>query len=53
MFMEMDDFEKKQWLRANKVSGIDIWKMGEGAPKQDTELKGNLSISQVLDELEK
>ena len=31
---------------------VDIWKMAEGNPKQDTEIKGNLTISQVLDELE-
>ena len=29
-----------------------VWKMAEGNPKQDTELHGNLTISDVLDELE-
>lgn len=29
-----------------------VWKMAEGNPKQDTELHGSLTISQVLDELE-
>lgn len=52
MFMEMSDAEKKQWLKTNKISGIDMWKMGEGNPTADVELKGNLTISQVLDELE-
>lgn len=52
MFIDMDEKEKAQWLKAHKISGIDIWKMGEGNPTADVELKGNLSISQVLDELE-
>ena len=29
-----------------------VWKMAEGNPKQDNELTGNLTISQVLDNLE-
>lgn len=47
---ELDDEEKKEFLK-----GLDkdvIWKMAEGNPKQDTEVKGNLTISQVLDELD-
>lgn len=30
-----------------------VWKMAEGNPKQDTELHGSLTISDVLDSLEK
>ena len=48
--LELDDEGKREFLE-----GLDkdvIWKMGEGNPKQDTEIKGNLSISQVLDELD-
>lgn len=37
MFMEMSDEEKKAWLKSGKVSAVDIWKMGEGNPKQDIE----------------
>jgi hypothetical protein len=29
-----------------------IWKMSEGNPKQDTEIRGTLTISEVLDKLE-
>lgn len=52
MFAEMSDKEKKEWLKSNKISGIDQWKMGEGNPLNDVDLRGNLTISQVLDELE-
>lgn len=41
--------------RMEYLAGLDkrvIWEMAEGKPKQDTELKGNLTISQVLDALE-
>ncbi len=37
------------------LEGIDkrtIWEMAEGKARQDMEVKGNLTISQVLDELE-
>lgn len=30
----------------------DVWEMAEGKAKQDTELHGNLTISQVLDTLQ-
>lgn len=36
-------------------AGLDkkvIWEMAEGKPKQDTEVRGTLTISQVLDELD-
>ena len=45
-----DDKQKLEYLR-----GMDkdtIWKMAEGNPINETELKGNLTISQVLDNLE-
>jgi hypothetical protein len=47
---ELDEDGKREFME-----GLDkdvIWKMAEGNPKQDTEVKGNLTISQVLDELE-
>lgn len=50
MLMAMTDEEAQEYLE-----GIDkktIWEMAEGKAKQDTELHGRLSISQVLDELE-
>lgn len=37
------------------LEGMDkkvIWEMAEGKPKQETEHSGNLTISQVLDEIE-
>ncbi len=51
-FREMSDEEKEQWLIDNKVSPEVIWKMGEGNPKQDTDVTLNKSMSEVLDELE-
>ena len=43
MFMEMSDEEKIKWLKDNKISGIDQWKMGEGLPKSDIELSGEVT----------
>lgn len=37
MFAGMSDEEKIKWLKSNKLQAIDIWKMGEGMPKQDVE----------------
>lgn len=31
-FNEMSDQEKEEWLKENKIQGIDQWKMGEGLP---------------------
>lgn len=47
---KLTDEEKDEWL-----DGIDketIFKMAEGNPKNDVEVTGKLTISQVLDELE-
>lgn len=46
----LPDDEKIEYL-ASLPTEI-VWKMAEGNPKQDTELHGNLTISDVLDELE-
>ena len=43
MFQKMSEKEKEKWLKIQKVSGIDIWKMGEGLPKQDVELSGEIT----------
>lgn len=43
MFSAMTDEEKKAWLKSNKVNPIDIWKMGEGLPKQDVDIKGEVT----------
>lgn len=51
-FMEMSDEEKELWMIENKIPALDQWKMSEGNPKNDVEVTGNLSISQVLDELD-
>lgn len=50
MLEKMDDEEKAKFLKHLDVKTI--WEMAEGKPKQDTEIRGNLTISQVLDELE-
>lgn len=41
--------------RLEFLAGMDkrtIWEMAEGKPKQENELTGNLTISQVLDQLD-
>ena|SRR3990167_2566959 len=43
MFMEMSDEDKAKWLLDNKITGIDMWKMGEGQPKQETELDATIT----------
>ena len=43
MFIKMTSEEKVKWLKDNKISGIDQWKMGEGLPKQDMELSGEIT----------
>ena len=39
----LTDKEKDKWLEEHKISGIDQWKMGEGLPKQDMELSGEIT----------
>lgn len=46
----MTDEERDEWLEG--ISKDAIWEMAEGKPKQDTEISGNLTISEVLDSLE-
>ncbi len=43
MFVEMSEEDKVKWLKAQKVSGIDIWKMGEGLPESSMNLKGEIT----------
>lgn len=51
MFQKMSPEEKAKWLKENKISGIDMWKMGEGLPKQDMELSGEITKKVIsLDE---
>lgn len=50
MLQDMTEDEKLDFLH-----GIDkktLWEMSEGKPKQDTEISGNLTISEVLDKLD-
>lgn len=50
MLNAMSEEEEQEFL-----AGIDkrtIWEMAEGKPKQDTEIRGTLTISDVLDKLE-
>lgn len=45
----MSDEEKEQWLLDNKIAGIDMWKMAEGNPKQDTDVtSGGEKIQPIL-----
>ena len=50
MLQEMTDEQRQEFL-----DGIDkkvLWEMAEGRAKQDVEHSGNLTISNVLDQLE-
>ncbi len=46
----MTDEERDEWLEG--IEKDKIWEMSEGKAKQDMELTGKLSISQVLDGLD-
>ncbi len=46
-FRAMDDEEKRKWLKANKIPPEIIWKMAEGNPSNETEIKGEL-VSKVV-----
>ena len=48
MLAEMSDEEKLDWLKKNKITGIDQWKMGEGNPKNDMELFGEVT-TKIID----
>ena len=37
-FRDMDDDQKREWLKTHNISGIDMWKMGEGNPKADVDI---------------
>ena len=50
MLRDMSDKEKLEFLKG--LPKDKIWEMGEGKAKQDTEIRGSLTISQVLDALE-
>ncbi len=51
-FMEMSEEEKEAFLIEHKVDGKAQIEFGEGKAKQDMEVSGKLSISNVLDQLE-
>ena len=46
----LTDEERQTFLEG--LPKIDIWKMAEGNPENDIKHSGNLTISQVLDQLE-
>ena len=46
----MTDEEAEEYL--NGLDKKTIWEMAEGKAQQDTKVTGNLTISQVLDQLE-
>ncbi len=55
-FRVMDDDQKREWLKKNKVSAEAIWKMAEGNPHQTEEkrIDGEITIvapSEVVDKL--
>lgn len=37
-FVEMSDEDKESWLKEQKITGIDQWKMSEGLPSQTTDI---------------
>lgn len=37
-FREMEDWEKREWLKENNVSGEVMWKMAEGNPSNQTDI---------------
>lgn len=47
---KMNDEDKAKFLKT--LDSKTIWEMAEGKAKQETELRGELTISQVLDNLE-
>ena len=47
MFLEMDDKEKKEWLKKNRVKGINIWQMAEGKPEQGVDAKVDV-VSRII-----
>lgn len=47
----LTDEEKLEFLEG--LNKDKIWEMAEGKPKADVEFKGNLTISEALDEAEK
>jgi len=49
-FRDMSDEDKAEWLK--DISKDTRWKMGEGNPRNDVEVSGNLTIGEVLDEIE-
>lgn len=51
-FQALSDDEKEAWLIKNKVDGKSQIELGEGKARQDTNLTGSLTISDVLDTLE-
>lgn len=49
---QMTPEQKDKWLKDNKISGIDKWKMAEGNPSNEIEHSGRLTIEEVLDQIE-
>lgn len=47
VFVEMSDEDKKKWLKDNKITGIDQWKMGEGLPESDVKLSGEVTTKVI------
>lgn len=50
MLLSMTDNERQEFMKG--LPKDKIWEMAEGKPKQETELSGSLTISEVLDQLE-
>lgn len=45
---DMDDDQKREWLKTHKITGIDMWKMGEGNPKQDLGVEADLNVTHII-----
>lgn len=47
-FYAMSDEEKEQWLKENKVSGETMWRMSEGNPAQDVDMKTDSDVKHII-----
>ena len=47
-FKDMTDEDKEKWLKEHKVSGEIQWRMAEGNPKNDLDVKTESEITHIL-----
>lgn len=46
-FRNMDDDEKREWLKTHKITGDLMWRMGEGNPATNMEISGEM-VSKIV-----